>query len=479
MRRRAAAQLASLALAAALFTHPAHASNMPKGKELRGFLNDTCIVSDEPYYLPPGDDEEIARGFPLANPIVGKVALAMLDGIIKLASSGLSDAASQKDMHYVSAYDIDMYRATLVESPEYALNEQLGCITVVAASFEPATSDCTDRYVPKQVPSGARLDEDIDGNVVRDDRSVENILRRANVCVEGKAHSVFEARVQYSDDRTAFQVEGAGLWVNALLSSRSRSARRSVVYLFDISEPGDGNKPRTLATAAIPIGAIKAGTKLEGEGQLGRSNWVPVPPISSRAATAYERDTALYQDLYAEIQSLEQSASRNRGLFEAMESRLSQASENTRQMMLTEMGKLEYKFLHMESLLDVRRREYEELPKPDRYYMPVTIGVGLIESKSENRALATLAAFLEEHRVEIVQMAEDSMEFERSIDAVDSADETTNLETARQAYYDALVAVEEARMSDDTDVAAAENQLARAKQAYNETRSRAGIPAVD
>ena len=159
---------------------------------------------------------------------------------------------------------------------------------------------------------------------------------------------------------------------------------------------------------------------------------------------------------------------------------MSTASEETQEKMKREMVNLEYKLLHMESLLDARRLEYDELPKPDRYYMPVTIGVGLIESKSERRALATLGAFLEDHRVEIVDKAE-SMAFERSTDLLDADGESAevSLEQARQDYYDALVAVEEARAGGDNNPDEAEAQLLQAKQGYNEARSEAGIPAID
>ena len=477
MTKRAVTKLASVAIPALLLCHPAFAAKMPPGKELRGFLSDSCIASDEPYYLPPLEGDQVAKGFPLASPIVSKIALAMVDGIIKLAASGMSDAAGQKDLRYVEAYDIDLYQATLLDSPDYDLNERFGCVTVVAASFEPAGTDCTHRYIPKTVPPSV-TEDDMEASVVRDDPSIENILRRANVCVDGVAHSVFEARVSFSKDRTAFRMESAGLWVDSLLSTKSRRAKRSIIYTFDIAEPGTGSKPKTLAVASVPVGIVTAGLQVEDGTQMGRSDWIAVPPLSTNAANAYERDNALHKDLYAELQSLERSVVRNRRVFEGMKARVPNASEEAQRMLKQEMANLEYKLLHMESLLDARRLEYDELPKPDRYYMPVTIGIGLIESKSERRAFTTLAAFLEDHRVEIVDTAE-SVAFERSADLLDSDSADQSLEQTRQEYFDALVAVEEARTEGEGDVGEAEDQLSKAKLAYNAARTKAGIAAID
>ena len=268
------------------------------------------------------------------------------------------------------------------------------------------------------------------------------------------------------------------MWVNAHLGTKSRKAKRTVIYTFDISEPATGSGPRTLAAVSVPVGVVTPGTEIEDESQLGRSEWISVPDISANAARAYERDNALHKDLYAELQALERSVKRNQRVLEGMEARMSDASDDAQEKMKSRMANLEYRVLHMESMLDARRLEYDELPKPTRYYMPVTIGVGLIESRSERRALATLGAFLEDHRVEIVDKAE-SMAFERSADLLDSDSSTLSLEQARERYYDAVIAVEEARSVEDSDIEAAEDDLVMARNTYNELRLQAEIPAIE
>jgi hypothetical protein len=463
---------------------PAVAGNLPAGVELRAFLNDTCIVSDEPYYRPPLNVDQVSKVFPISAVIVGKLFEALVKGMVKVTASGLDNAAQHKDLHYVAAYDFDLYRASLVDSPAYALNDRLDCITVVAAGFEPEGSDCAPSYIPKQIPPDMALDGDLATGVVREDQSVENILKRANVCVEGEAHSVYEGRFNFSEDNTAFRIETAGLWVNSLISTKSRKAKRSVIYTFDIAEPGLGTKPNTLLSAAVPIGAIKAGTVVEDGTRLGRSDWLQVPSMSRRASQAYERDTAVHNDVYAEIRSLERSVTRNRRLLEGLQSRFADASESVQVTMLREMDGLEYKLLHMESLLDARKAEYEDLPVLDRYYMPVTVGVGVIESRSEKRAFRTLAAFLDEHRAKIATMASTAASnaagYERSADLLgnDTVDDAT-LEQARSSYFDAVVAAEEARATGNPNIAEIEQGLARARDIYNDARAGAGIPAIN
>jgi hypothetical protein len=266
------------------------------------------------------------------------------------------------------------------------------------------------------------------------------------------------------------------------LSTKSRKAKRSVIYTFDISEPGQDANPQYLVSAAVPIGQVKPGTALETDTAAWRSDWLQVPPMSRRALTAYERDTAVHQDVYGEIQSLERSVKRNRHMLQGLESRIGDAtSEKVQEDMQREIENTEFKTLRMEALLDARKAEYEELPHLDRYYMPVTVGVGVIESRSERRATKTLAALLKNHSSKIAKAATDAIEFERSVDLLDdeAAAEVSPLEQARSSYFDALVAAEEAREFGNPDLAAIEKQLSLAREAYNRARASAGIDPID
>lgn len=454
-------------------------AKLPANAEIRAYLNESCVVADEPYYQPQSEDGQHDKAFALSGAIVGKFAYALLNGAFKLSAKGLGNMSSQKDMYFVSAYDFDMYRASLDESPVYGLNGQLSCVTVVAANFEPTGTDCTQRYQPRTLPAGVTESEDLESKATREDNSVENILRRANICVDGPARTVFESRISLSDDETAFRLESVGLQVNALLGTNSERAKRSMIYIVEISEPAQNSDTRTLAIASTSVGTVRPGLKFVEGNVASRSDWIKVPPMSATAYSAYQRDTAIHQDVFSEIKALERSLLRNKRLHQGLKQRVSGASEKVGNEVLQSMERLEFKILHAEALLDARKAEYQDLPRPDRYYMPVVIKVGIIESRSEKRAFSTLAAFLDKHSKTLASKATQTAGFQRSLDPLNDTDDESDLETARGIYFDALVAVEESSAVDDETSTIVADELARAKEAYNQARAAAGIPEID
>ena len=44
-------------------------------------------------------------------------------------------------------------------------------------------------------------------------------MRRANVCVDGKAKAVYEARFEFSTDGTAYRLKDAGYRIESLLTT--------------------------------------------------------------------------------------------------------------------------------------------------------------------------------------------------------------------------------------------------------------------
>ncbi|MBT8079703.1 MAG: hypothetical protein KJO31_14080, partial [Gammaproteobacteria bacterium] len=449
------------------------------GAELRAYLNESCIVSDEPYYL-PGDDEQFTRAVPFASIIVGKVAHALLRGVIKATAAQIGAAARQKDMYFVAAKDVDLYEAQLHDSPRHIFTDRLTCATIVAANFQPDNADCTHEYVPRVIPDRPIGDVDLEAATLRDDDSVENVLRRANVCLDGEARSVYEFRFEYSDDGTAFRVENAGLWMNALLSTDSRRAKRNVVYTIDLAEPAQNADMRILASAWMHLGQVSADMDSEQIGFAGRSEWLRVPPLGGPARAAYERDTAVHQDVYGEIEALERKVVRHRRTLDALHERLAAASENVHDAILKEMDDVEFRTLRAESLLVARRAEYDDLPQNERHYMPVTVRISVIESRSEKRALSTLAKHLDKNSKQLATVATDMMGFERSLGgpAVTENEPVNALGFARSNYYDALVAVEEAKATNAEALTEAEQTLQRTRSVYNEARRRAGIPEI-
>ena len=469
-----------LATAAAVGSSCAWA-DLPANVEIRAFMNESCIVADEPYLLERADAEQVARSLSIGGLVVGKLAHTFLNSLVRATSAQLGAMARPKDVYYVAANDFNLYRAALAESPLYGLNDKLACATVVAAAFEPDDTDCTHRYLPKVL---ADLDIDPDefaGHAIRQDDSVENILRRANVCVRDSAHSVFETRFEISDDRTAYRLQSAGLWVGSLLSTKSRKASRGIVYTMDIAEPAANAEMRVLSSAWIDMGEIRAGYSSTDTSFASRSEWLRIPDMSAAAREAYQVDTALHQDVYAEIQALERSVTRDRRQRDSMRQRMAAASESIRDAVQADLDLLELRILRSESLLDARRAEYADLPRPAISYMPVTIRFGVIESRSQKRALATLAAYLEKNSVRISDTAAGKLGIARDADFGGDGDTagTDALEQARSDYFDALVEYRQASSGNTEDAESIGRELARARETYNAARTAAGIVPLE
>ena len=233
-------------------------------------------------------------------------------------------------------------------------------------------------------------------------------------------------------------------------------------------------------SAWLHIGEVTAGMDTDQVAYASRSGWLRVPPLSESAAAVYQRDTAIHQDVYAEIEALERAITRNRRLAEGLERRMDGASETVQVALKMELDQIEFRTLHAESLLDARRLEYEDLPQSEHHYMPVTIRISIIESRSEKRALKVLSAYLEENSSRYADAATDALGVERSLD--DSApagqESSARLQEARADYFDARIALEDASSTEDANLGDAERNLTQALDVYNAARSELGIPAI-
>ncbi len=446
-------------------------------------MNESCIVSDEPYLLQIGEDVQVERSISLSGLVVSKLGQAMLKGFVRATGSQLGAFSRSRDMYYVAAKDFNLYQAALYESPKAALNEKLGCATVVAARFEPDNVDCTHLYDPKVLPGTDIAPAEFATRAVREDSSVENILRRANICLRGDAQSVYEVRFEKSDDLTAYRLQSAGLWINSLLSTTRKNARRGVVYTMEIAEPAADSEMRILSSAWVDIGEVQAGYELDEPPSSSRSEWLRIPPMSSTASNVYEVDTSVHQDVFAEIKALERSVIRDIRQLEGMRERMKTASESILAETQKEMNGLELRILRNESLLDARRAEYLDLPQFERKYMPVSIRFGVIESRSQKRALATLSAYLESNSSRIAGAAgaaASKMAIERSLDTglLPELTPEARLEQARTDYFDALVAWRESTYDGSPAAAEIERNLAHSRENYNAERTAVGIAPV-
>ena len=461
-----------LILLLALATATGARAAVPPGTEQRAYLNNSCIVSDEPYYLAVEDESQIARALSLSGLVVGKLVNAFVSGAVKVGAGGLDAISKHKDMHYLAANNVNLYNATLATSPGYVVNNQLACATVVVADFAEDNKSCVDEYVPRELPEDISVLDDFDERTKRDDETVENILRRANICVKNRARAVYEIRFSLSEDRTAYRLESAGIWVNGLLSTNSEKAKRSLIYTLDILQPASDTGSKVLSTAYINIGEVYPGLVSNGPENQRQSDWLQVPPMSRSAKSAYDRDTSVHSDVYAEIEALGRAVVRNRRMLDGINSRIETASENVQASLRSEADKVEFKMLQAESMLDAKKSEYADLPQAELHYMPVTIRLGIIESRSEKRALNALASVLKGNSSRIADSTTDRLGYSRSLEIP----AMSPLDQSRTDYYDALVA---ASMTEDDNMASAQQDLQAARETYNAARADAGIPAIE
>jgi hypothetical protein len=374
---------------------PRHAgAAVQGGKEQRAYLHDSCIISDEPYFQAAEETDQVEKSLALGGIVVGKLVNVLVSGAVKATAGGLDAISKHKDLHYLAANNVNLYKTTLSVSPSYTINDQLACATVVVADFAEAGTDCTYQYIPRSVPENS---DDPAASTTRQDESIENVLRRANICVNGTARSVYEIRFTLSEDATAYRLESAGLWINGLISTDREKVKRNLIYTLDILEPATDTSSRILSTAYVTIGDVYPGLVSDDPAKQRRSDWLQVPALSGRAAGAYQRDTSVHNDVYAEIEALERAVVRNERLLEGLNRRVESASGNVQASLQEEAEKVEFKMLRAESLLDAKRAEYSDLPQMESHYMPITVRIGIIESRSAKRALNALASVLKDN----------------------------------------------------------------------------------
>ncbi len=443
------------------------------GNHWRVFINSTCIITDEPFLLPESDDEATARVAPLFGILVSRLASTLIGAVIEGSAGGLGAQAARKDTKYVTAKDFDLYLADLSESPATSINPRLGCITVVAGRFHPHSLDCTGDYIPREVSVESLQLPQSEWQTTRSDNSVENILRRANVCMIGQTKSVYEARILFSDDKTAYRMNNAGYWINSLMSTKSSRASRNLLYTLEIVEPSAGSGGRVLSTAWVNIGQVSAGDNAQG-GR--RSDWLQVPPMSRSAQRAHDSDTAIHEDVIGEIGALERTVVRDARLLASIQERAKTANPAVRERLEMEMARISVRIVTKEAMLEARRAEYDDLPQSTLLYMPVTMRFGIIETRSERKAMQMLAATLEANSNTLAHAASAVIGIDRSLNPESVP---ADMKVLRDSYFDALVAVNTSLSDSNNEIEELERELTLAKESYNAARLARGLSPID
>jgi hypothetical protein len=454
--------------------------------EVRAYVDNACIVADEPYFLPVAgnvdtSDQSTAKFLPLLGLVVGKLAEVFINHVIQSSADRIKTGAVRKDTHYAVTKQMNLYRVDFRPAPVLGINAKLGCMTIVAANFKPEPADCTAEYVPKELAREARDLPQNQWTTSRTDASIENQLRRANVCVNGRAKAVYEARFEFSNDGTAFRLKDAGYRIESLLTTAERGAARTTLYTLKISNPGATDQQEVLSSAWVNIGSVTAGSHADGA-KSDAAPWLRVPPMSIEARRIYEEKTKIHQETTGEIEALTRAQVRNRRVLGSLEQRIAAAGSETAEGLKQERTRIAVQNETLAAELEARKAEYQDLPRAPLEFMPVTIEVAVTETESEKKAQLALADIIGKNGGLVGSMVASAASGLISKSAAasdiktepDSADSPDALESARMHYFDALVEVE----SNTPASAESRRNLALMKDRYNEARRSQGLELI-
>jgi hypothetical protein len=476
-----AATLAAL-LSVVLIQSVSETANAAQDVEVHAFVNDSCIIADEPFYVPAGSAGENPKFLPLIAAIVGQLASLFIHHEADVAAGRIKAQAARKDTRYAMVRQMNLYRADLLPAPVLRLNANLGCMTIVAGSLEPESTDCKAAYLPRTVtPETLKLPQD-QWRTSRTDDSVENQLRRANVCVKGKVRAVYEARFEFSADGTAYRLKDGGYHIESLLTTQQKRASRAVIYTLKISDPSSTDQEEVLSVAWVNIGTVSAGA--HSSGATGDSApWLRVPPLTAEARRSYEERTKIHQEVTGEIEALKRALKRDQRMLASLDERIAASSSDVAEGLKQERTRIAVQYQTQSAELDARTAEYQDLPHEPLELMPVTVEVAVTESESEKKSQLALADLIGSHS-DIVTSAVGSATTGVLSRAVNLADEgppsgaaspASNLERARARYFDALTEAETAPGGASEEQ---KRELAAAKDEYNAARRSLGLDQI-
>jgi hypothetical protein len=461
--------------------NPAHAA--PADPEIRAVVNDTCIIADEPYLMPPPDPSDSAdqtKFFPLIGLVVGKLVELLINHIASTSSAHIKADAARKDTRYAMTAQMNLYRAEFQPEPAVRLNAKLGCMTIVAAKFMPPNTDCSAAYQPKQLTRETMKLPESAWKASRADDSVENQLRRANICVDGKARAVYEARFEFSQDGTAYRLKNAGYQIQSLLTTQDKGATRTTFYTLEISQPGKTDQAETLSTAWVKLGTVAAGAHSTGA-DTESPPWLNVPALSPEARRAYDEKTRVHQQVMGEVDALKRALTRNQRVLAGMDQRIAAATPDVAAGLAQERTKVAVQIQAQQADLDASNAEYQDLPQTPLEFMPVTIVVGVTETQSEKTALMALAGVIDSGGAQLASAGATASSnlFARSLDLTDNPgghDPAAELERARTHYFDALIAIKTNAVPVSGEDPQADLALATTK--YNDARRSMGLEPI-
>jgi hypothetical protein len=473
-------QWLAAAILGAVASTAVHAGQEPV--PLHAYLTASCIIADEPFYAPDGDAAKPgaprAKFLPLIGLVVGKLAEVFITREMESSASQIKVRAARKDTLYTVISPLNLYLADGSALPRLRLNPHLGCLTIVAAKLSPQGTDCTQAYLPKQVPTASKpipaaaSAPAASAPAAGASGSVENSLRRANICVQGTATAVYEARIELSEDATAFRLHSTGYQINSLLSSTQAKATRESFYAVKIMPPASPDNAPALAEAAVQLGTVRAGARSDGaEAGL----WQRLPPPSVDSQRAFDQRTHDAQDLSGQIEALQRSVARAQRTIADLDERIPQQSGAVADQLKQERDKLIVQYQLQSAQLDGLNEELKALPPISMQFMPIMAQVSVTETESAKTEDLALADIIGQSSGFIGGAVGDAVTADLTRSLKHGPTRSDELGTLRSRYFDARVA---SRFAAPGAAAALAQQLDQAKSAYNKARVARGLEAL-
>jgi chromosome segregation ATPase len=207
-----------------------------------------------------------------------------------------------------------------------------------------------------------------------------------------------------------------------------------------------------------------------------------VPALTTEARRAYEQKTSVHQQVMGEIDALKRALTRNQRELAALDQRIGAASGDIAAGLSQERTRVAVQIQTQQAELEAANAEYQDLPHTPLEFMPVTIEVGVTESRSEKAALLALAGVIDSNGGQLASAGATASAglFSRSLDLADNsarAGPAAELASTRARYFDALVAVKTGTVAASSDDA--KRNLADARMKYNDARRALGLELIE
>ncbi|WP_417456763.1 hypothetical protein [Kordiimonas sp.] len=247
--------------------------------EVRSYISPQCVLS------PNGDDKVL--GF-LAGIFVPMALEWVIGGVaksIREASKEKSHTLTDKDTFnlYVAAPDVNATPPTL---KPILPNPNFGCLTTVVGEFEDAAVN--DVFELRRVNKSSPVDFTAQNSMAMvSQRLVDNGIK-----IKGTPKIVYEGRIAYSNDKTAFQLKSQYLEVNQLDSTTSNKSR-GMTLMYEIKGPAAEEDGSSYALIALGFGDVARGKKMtpddfaSGKKPGAETGWVRTVGLPYHSRVAY------------------------------------------------------------------------------------------------------------------------------------------------------------------------------------------------